>query len=115
LDRRVALKFLGALVDNSEEYRKRFIREAQTVAKINHPNIVSIYDISASEGKAYIAMEFIEGPNLFQFLEKKGKLSPTEAINIMMQACSALDAIHKAGIVHRDIKPDNIVIAKGVS
>lgn len=113
LDRRVALKFLGALVDNSKEYRQRFIREAQTAAKINHPNIVSIYDISASEGKAYIAMEFIEGPNLFKFVEKKGRLKPAEAINVMMQACSALDAIHKSGIVHRDIKPDNIVIAKG--
>lgn len=112
LDRKVALKFLGALVDNSEEFRQRFIREARTAAKISHPNIVAIYDISASEGKAYIAMEYVEGTSLYKFVEKKGKLKPAEAVNIMAQSCAALDAIHAAGIVHRDIKPDNIIIAK---
>jgi len=113
LDRQVALKFLGSLVDQSEEFRQRFIREARTAAKINHPNIVSIYDISASEGKAYIAMEFVEGPSLFQLIQKKKALEPREAVNYMVQTCGALQAIHDSGIVHRDIKPDNIVIAKG--
>jgi tetratricopeptide (TPR) repeat protein len=113
LDRKVALKFLGSLVDQSEEFRQRFIREARTAAKINHPNIVAIYDISASEGKSYIAMEFIEGPSLFQMIQKKKTLEPREALNFMVQACGALHAIHESGIVHRDIKPDNIVIAKG--
>lgn len=110
LDRTVALKFLGNLVDNSEEYRQRFIREAQTAAKISHPNIVSIYDISASDGKAYIAMEYVEGKNLFKYIEERGQLKPAEAVKIMIQACDALAAIHEVGIVHRDIKPDNIVI-----
>ena len=113
LDRKVALKFLGSLVDNSEEYRQRFIREARSAAKISHPNIVNIYDISASEGKAYIAMEFVEGVNLFKYVQSKGKLSPREARNLIAQTCDALQAIHQAGIVHRDIKPDNILIAKG--
>ena len=113
LDRIVALKFLGTLVDNNEEYRQRFVREARTAAKINHPNIVAIYDISASEGKAYIAMEFIDGPNLHTLIKKKGKLEVREALNYMGQACSALFAIHGSGIVHRDIKPENIVLAKG--
>ena len=113
LDRQVALKFLGTLVDNNEEYRLRFVREAKTAAKINHPNIVAIYDISASQGKAYIAMEFIEGPSLHQLIKKKGKLGVREALNYMTQACGALYAIHESGIVHRDIKPDNLVIAKG--
>jgi tetratricopeptide (TPR) repeat protein len=113
LDRQVALKFLGSLVDNSEEYRQRFIREARTAAKINHPNIVAIYDISASEGKAYIAMEYVQGRNLYGLIQKDKKLGVRESLNYMAQACSALDAIHASGIVHRDIKPDNLIIAKG--
>jgi serine/threonine-protein kinase len=113
LERPVALKFLGTLVDNNEEYRQRFVREAKTAAKVNHPNIVQVYDISASEGKAYIAMEYVQGTSLFQYVQKKGKLVPREALNYMAQACSALYAMHSLGIVHRDIKPDNILIAKG--
>ncbi len=113
LDRPVALKFLGALVDGNEEFKLRFQREAKAAAKVNHPNIISIYDIGTKEGKAYIAMEFIEGRDLLKYLSKQGKLSPREAINIIVQSCSALEAVHGAGIVHRDIKPDNIVLTKG--
>ncbi len=113
LERPVALKFLGNLVDSSEEFRQRFVREARTAAKISHPNIIAIYDISASVGKAYIAMEYIDGPSLHKYLSTKGGLKPRETINVMVQACSALAAIHEAGITHRDIKPDNILVAKG--
>ncbi len=113
LDRQVALKFLGSLVDQSDDYKKRFVREARTAAKISHPNVVSIYDISASEGKAYIAMEYVEGVNLTRYLMQKKRLTPRECVSIAGQACSALNAIHEGGIVHRDVKPDNILIAKG--
>ena len=113
LERPVALKFLGSLVDSSEEFRERFVREARTAARISHPNIISIYDISASVGKAYIAMEYIDGPSLHKLLSQRGKMKPREAVNLIVQACSALAAIHEAGIIHRDIKPDNILIAKG--
>lgn len=113
LDRPVALKFLGALVDGNEEFKRRFEREAKAAAKVNHPNIVSIYDIGTQEGKAYIAMEYIEGGDLSKYLRHKGRLSPREAANIMIQVCSALDAVHKTGIVHRDLKPENIVITRG--
>lgn len=113
LDRPVALKFLGTLMDESDEYRQRFIREAKVAARVNHPNIVSIHDISATLGRAHIVMEYVQGTSLGRYLREKGGLSPREAVNLFMQACSALDAVHKAGIVHRDIKPDNILIAKG--
>ena len=113
LDRPVALKFLGALVDESEEYRQRFQREARAAAQVTHPNILSIYDIGVDQGSSYIAMEYVEGPNLNQYLKKMGKLSAREAGNLIGQACSALEAVHQAGIVHRDIKPDNVLIAKG--
>lgn len=113
LDRPVALKFLGSLVDGSNEYRARFQREAKAAAKVTHPNIVSIYDIGTQEGKAYIAMEYVEGINLFQHVQRSGRLAPREAVSILSQTCSALDAVHQAGIVHRDIKPENIFLSKG--
>lgn len=113
LDRLVALKFIGNLIDNSPEFRERFIREARAAAKISHPNIIAIYDISATEGKSYIAMEYVEGSSLSRYIDKKGPLPAREAVNIVGQACAALAAIHEAGIVHRDIKPDNILLGKG--
>lgn len=113
LERPVALKFLGALVDHSEEYKQRFIREARSAAKVSHPNVVSIYDISAQSGKAYIAMEYVEGATLSRYLKQKGKLTVREALNITLQACSALQAVHESGVVHRDLKPDNIILGKG--
>jgi predicted Ser/Thr protein kinase len=113
LDRPVALKFLGKLVDDSEQHRQRFVREAQTAARINHPNIISIYDISASAGKAYIAMEYVEGSSLYRHIQSRGKLTPREAVNLVMQAASALAALHEAGITHRDVKPDNLLVGRG--
>lgn len=113
LDRQVAIKFLGAAMDDNDEYRNRFIREAKAAAKVNHPNIVAVYDMSAEQGNAFIAMEFVEGTNLHSYIHRKGPLPVREALSIMTQTCAALSAIHKEGIVHRDLKPDNILLAKG--
>ena len=113
LDRPVALKFLGSMVDGSDEFRERFLREAKTAAKVNHPNIVAIYDIGADRGKVYIAMEYVDGPSLHRLVRAKGRLMPKTAVSIIGQATVALAAVHEAGIIHRDIKPDNILIARG--
>ncbi len=113
LERRIALKFLGGLLEQSPEFHERFLREAKAAAKLNHPNIISIFDIGGTKGRIYIAMEYVEGGSLHRYLQAKGKLSPRETISIFTQVCSALMAIHDAQIVHRDIKPENILIAKG--
>lgn len=113
LDRPVALKFLGNLIDQSEEFYERFLREARAAARISHPNVVSIYDIGGSRGKVYIAMEYVEGGSLLRYIRAKERLSVRETVSVFVQVCSALNAIHEAGIVHRDIKPENILVAKG--
>lgn len=112
LNRYVAVKILRDELANDEEFRKRFQTEAQAVAMLSHPNIVSVYDVSHSDGVEYIVMELIEGVTLMQYMKKKGALGWKEALHFAVQISKALEHAHEKGIVHRDIKPQNIMIIK---
>jgi serine/threonine protein kinase/ankyrin repeat protein len=111
LDRVVALKILPQVDALSPDFVARFTREARSLARLNHPNIVHVYDFGETNGLYYIVMEFVDGKNLRELFETR-KLSPTEALAIVPRICDALQYAHEEGIVHRDIKPENILIDK---
>ena len=110
LPRRVALKFLSDELAGNPDAIRRFRREAHTLARLNHPNICTIYEIEDQDGKPFIAMERLEGTNLKTHIARK-TLETREIFEIAAQICQALEAAHGAGIVHRDIKPGNIFVA----
>jgi serine/threonine protein kinase len=110
LERDVAVKVLRPDFSNDEEFIRRFHREAQAATSLNHPNIVSIYDVGEEDNIFYIVMEHIDGATLKQYIQKYGPLSNEESVNIMIQLTSALANAHENHIVHRDIKPQNILI-----
>ena len=109
LNRRVALKLLAAHITEDKTRVSRFRQEAFATSALNHPNIVTIYEIGEWQGRDFIVTEFIEGMTLRSVLQKK-KLTFGEAFDIARQTASALAAAHGAGIVHRDIKPENIML-----
>jgi len=111
LDRIVALKILPAHAAGGPGFIERFNREARALAKLNHPNIVAVYEFGQANNLPFFVMEFVDGLNLRQ-LEQAGKLSPREALQIVPQICDALQFAHDEGIVHRDIKPENILLDK---
>lgn len=113
IERIVAIKELlinPSLAKAAEEIIARFHREAQTAGSLSHPNIVTIHDFGEDNGHHYIAMEFIEGKNLKEYMEEEHKFSETDLLNILIQTCDGLAHAHERKIVHRDIKPDNISI-----
>jgi serine/threonine protein kinase/tetratricopeptide (TPR) repeat protein len=109
LDRKVALKFLPPRYTTDPEIKARFKREAKAAAALNHPNIVTIYEVGQHEGKTYFAMEYVAGESLKELISRK-EFSLNKAIGITSQICEGLSKAHQAGIVHRDIKPENILI-----
>src|SRR6266581_1424266 len=108
LDRKVALKILPAEVAAHPDRMKRFVQEAKAASALNHPNIITIYEIDETDSNHFIATEFIDGETLREREQKPLQLS--ESLDIAMQIASALAAAHAAGIVHRDIKPENVMI-----
>jgi len=111
LNRLVAVKILPPAVGDDPAFAERFTREAQALARLNHPHIVQVYDFGRTEEYFYFVMEYVDGVNL-RALIRDGKLRPDEALKIVPQICEALQFAHDEGIVHRDIKPENILIDK---
>ena len=110
LDRKVAIKVLRGDLSNDEKFIRRFQREALSVSNLSHPNIVEVYDVGEEDGQYYIVMEYIEGKTLKQLLKKRETLTLTEVIDIMLQLTDGLAHAHESYIIHRDIKPQNIMI-----
>ncbi len=108
LDRKVAVKFLNDEFSKDADKLNRFVQEAKAASALNHPNIITVYDIGESEGMNYIAAEFIDGETLRERMKKR--LTFDETLSISIQTAEALSAAHQAGIVHRDIKPENVMI-----
>ena len=115
LNRLVAVKILKDELSKDEEFRRRFHAESQAVAMLSHPNIMAVYDVSTTEAADYIVMELIDGITLKQYMEKKGTLNWKETLHFAMQIAKALEHAHGRGIVHRDIKPHNVMVLKNGS
>ena len=113
--RNVAVKMLKDEINNDVQAVKRFINESKAVAMLSHPNIVNIYDVSVKDSLKYIVMELVEGVTLKNYILKKGTLSLNEIMSITEQILLALDHAHQKGVVHRDIKPQNIMMLKNGS
>jgi urea transport system substrate-binding protein len=111
LSRHVAIKFLTDTRQQQATAVERFITEAQVAGRLNHPNIIAIFDIGYENDAYYIAMELLSSGSAGHFVKRKGRMNWVEACHVVMQCCSALDAAHQAGLVHRDIKPDNILVS----
>ena len=115
LDRPVALKRLAEHLGRDEDLRRRFIREARLAARLAHPNVVRVFDVGEEGGRPFIAMEYVGGETLADLLARRGALPPAEAARLGVQACAGLAAAHAAGLVHRDVKPQNLLLgANGV-
>jgi serine/threonine protein kinase len=110
LDRAAALKVLTPALAGNAEFRERFMRESQMAATLHHPNVVTVYDAGEADGLLYLAMQFVAGTDLRRLLELEGPLEPARALGILSQVASALDAAHAHDLVHRDVKPGNVLV-----
>jgi serine/threonine-protein kinase len=113
LERTVAVKILAEHLSDDEKFVARFRREALAVAKLIHPNIVQVYDTGVDHDRHYIVMEYVEGRSGAQLLQTRGRLGPETAVEIGTQSCAGLEYAHRQGIIHRDVKPGNLMIIGG--
>ena len=113
LERTVAVKVLAEHLSDDEKFVARFRREALAVAKLIHPNIVQVYDTGVDDARHYIVMEYVEGRSGAQLLQTSGRIGPEAAVEIGVQACAGLEYAHRQGIIHRDVKPGNLMVIGG--
>jgi eukaryotic-like serine/threonine-protein kinase len=115
LGRRVAVKRLSASLAGDELFQERFLREAKMAASLSHPNLVAVYDVGEDDGVPYIVMEYVEGETLAELMARAGAVPTKRAVDLLLQVCAGLEHAHAAGLVHRDIKPQNLLVrADGV-
>jgi ABC-type branched-subunit amino acid transport system substrate-binding protein/DNA-binding beta-propeller fold protein YncE/predicted Ser/Thr protein kinase len=110
LERPVALKLIAPELVQDEDFRARFLREPKLAASLDHPNVIPIYEAGEHDGQLYLAMRYVKGTDLRALLEREGKLSAERAIEVVGQIAGALDAAHERGLVHRDVKPGNVLL-----
>src|SRR5207244_10656796 len=106
------VKLLAAAVGLDDDLRRRFARESRLAARLSHPNVVAVFDAGEDAGRPYIVMEYVEGETVADVLRRRGSLPPEEAVEIAGQVCAGLAHAHAHGLVHRDVKPQNLLVAR---
>jgi serine/threonine-protein kinase len=112
LDRPAALKVIAPDLADDLMFRERFKRESHTAASIDHPNVIPVYEAGETDGQLYIAMRYVDGTDLRELIRREGSLSPERTVRVIEQVAAALDAAHRRGLVHRDVKPANVLITE---